>query len=706
MAILESIRKRSLFLILVIGLALFAFVISGVFTSNGGFNSSASTIGKVNGENISREEFIRQVETVSRQYGGNVSTIQAVNQVWNVELRNTLLEQQYGELGLSIGNDQIIEIIKSNPAFTSNPTFLDESGVFSESRFIEFIANLKESDPFNYAEWIRQEENLVNGAKQQMYYNLIRAGVVSTVKDGELEYKNENDKVDIRFVKVPFSAIADSTITVSKKDIQDYINAHKEDYEEEATRNIEYILFEETPSLEDDNAVRTNLEKYLGISYYRGDTIPSFADVTDIAAYVNDKSDVNYQDKFKFRSDLPVAVSDTLLKSDIGSIYGPYKDAESYKLSKVIAKTTLPDSVKTSYILVPFKGSLAANAQTTKTKEEARKTIDSLFSLVRNDKDKFTEVADTINTDATRGKGGDLGWIKYSNISDDVFDRDFSDFMFFNKTGDIDVVETKFGFHIIRIDDQRDFKEAIKVATIENAIEPSEKTINDLFTTTTKFEIEANEKDFQQVAQSNNYTLRPVNRVKELDENLPGIGNQRGIVQWAYNKETKVGDIKRFNLPNGYAVVRLLKKTEAGVAAADDVSARVLPIIRRERKAEIIKKRSNSGSLQDFATQNGVNVNSASAISMNSTTVAGAGREPKLIGTAFGLNQGETSGIIVGETGVYMVEVTKREEAPALENYTSYSLNQKTRSRGLVINAVFNALREAADIEDNRADFY
>ncbi|NAS31413.1 peptidylprolyl isomerase [Flavobacteriaceae bacterium R38] len=705
MAILESIRKRSLFLILVIGLALFAFIISGIFTQGGGLDTTKSIVGKVNDASIAREDFVQKVENASRSYGTNFSTIQVVNQVWNSEVRSALLEQQFEKLGLSIERDQIINVIASNPAFASDPTFQNEFGVFDEGRFIEFIADLKANNPLGYQQWQLQEENLVNSAKEQMYFNLIKAGVGSTAKEGELNYQLENDKVAIKFVRVPYSSIPDSTITVTKRDVQNYINEHKDLYKEDESRDIQYVFFEEKPSLEDENKVRDDLNALIEKETNNEGSL-GFRNTTDVEAFVDRNSNTKYLDKYLFKDQLNAAVADSIFNLEIGDVYGAYKDEASYKLSRVLAKTRIADSVKSSYILVPYVGSLAANATTTKTEEEAKKTIDSIFSLVRNDREKFTEIADTINQDATRGNGGDLGWIRYSQISDDTFDRDFSNFMFFNDKDAIGVVKTKFGFHVIRIDDQADFKDAVKLGTIEKRIEPSEGTINELFTTTTKYEIEVNEKDFQEVATANNYVVRPVNKIKELDENLPGLGQQRSVVQWAFSDEAKVGDIRRFDLNNGYAVVRLTGKTKEGLATVEDVSSRIVPIIRRQRKAEMIRNKSNATSLEDFATQNGVTISTASALNMNSAAIAGAGREPKVLGAAFGLEEGATSGLIDGENAVFMVQVTKKEAALPLDNYGTYTLSQKTKNRNGAINAAFNALRKAADIEDNRATFY
>ena len=213
MAILEKIRSRSLFLILVIGLALFAFVISGVFGKDSG--TGKTTVGEVNGESISRQEFAYKVENASRRYGANATTVQVVNQVWISQGGGIVLEQQYEDLGINIEKDQILEVVKANPAFAQDPTFQNEAGVFDEGKFIEFIADLKANNPAGYQQWQMQEDALINASKEQSYFNLIKAGVGATLKEGELAYHLESDKVDVKYVKIPYTAIADSTVNVS-----------------------------------------------------------------------------------------------------------------------------------------------------------------------------------------------------------------------------------------------------------------------------------------------------------------------------------------------------------------------------------------------------------------------------------------------------------------------------------------------------------
>ncbi|MEM9686596.1 MAG: SurA N-terminal domain-containing protein, partial [Bacteroidota bacterium] len=170
MAILEKIRRRSLFLILVIGLALFAFVISGVIDGGGLKTNPKSNIGKINGENISRDKFVQQVENATRRYGAGISTLQVVDQVWNQQVRQKILEEQLETLGIQIEKDQIINVIKSNPAFAQDSTFQNEAGLFDEGRFIEFIADLRANNPAAYEQWTLQEEALISSAREQAYF--------------------------------------------------------------------------------------------------------------------------------------------------------------------------------------------------------------------------------------------------------------------------------------------------------------------------------------------------------------------------------------------------------------------------------------------------------------------------------------------------------------------------------------------------------
>ena len=224
-----------------------------------------------------------------------------------------------------------------------------------------------------------------------------------------------------------------------------------------------------------------------------------------------------------------------------------------------------------------------------------------------------------------------------------------------------------------------------------------------MFRDASNFEISVAEKDFEATATESKYTVRPINGIKALDENITGIGSQRNIVRWAFEDASEEGNIKRFNIPSGYAIVQLVAKHEKGLMSVEDASITALPAIRKEKKAQIIKDRISATTLEDLAAAENTTAKSASALTMKTPTISGAGREPLIVGTAFGLKEGETSKLIAGENGVYMVEVTKVTPAVELDNYQASANRVAQQKTSAVNNKVFEALKAAADIEDNRA---
>jgi peptidyl-prolyl cis-trans isomerase D len=355
-------------------------------------------------------------------------------------------------------------------------------------------------------------------------------------------------------------------------------------------------------------------------------------------------------------------------------------------------------SVKASHILISYEGT-GAQPKEPRTKEEAKALAEDVLSKVKADPSAFAALALEFSEDpgsATRGG-------TYDNIPEGQMVPEFNDYIFDNKTGSVGLVETDFGFHIIKIEDKYD---VVRVATIVRGLEPSEKSISDLFNETTTFEMASIDGDFGETAKAGDYTIRPVNRLNGLDENIPGLGNQRTIVQWAFNLDTKVGAVKRFSTTSGYAVVQLTGKRSEGLATAQDASARVLPILRKQKKAALIMKNNSGKSMDELAKSNDVSVKAASELTMKTPTVLGAGREPKVVGVAMGLSEGEQSGLIEGENGVFMLTVSKKAIAPSLESYATFANTQKTLNRNRSNFAAYSALEEMSEIEDYRAELY
>ncbi|VAW14598.1 Peptidyl-prolyl cis-trans isomerase [hydrothermal vent metagenome] len=707
MAILENIRKRTTILILIIGLALFAFVISGVFTSGslGSGGKVGSTVAEINGDEISIDAFRQKVENASRRSGSTSSSMQVVNQVWDQEVRNAILGQQFENLGIDIEQDQIMNYIKNIPSYSQSPQFLNESGVFDENKFREFIADMKNNNPTQYRFWLQDEKNIIQSSKEQTYFNLVKAGVGATLKEGELEYKLANDKMSMRYMRIPFSSIPDSSITVSKSEISTYINAHKDDFKQEKSRDLQYVLFEEKPSEADQSAIKKKITALLNdnVEYSkekdRTDTIVGFRNTTDVAAFLDRNSDIKFDTLYKAKNSLPALFADTLMTLKVGNLYGPYNDSGFYKVSKMVARKP-NGSVKASHILIGYVGAERAKPEVTRTKEEAKAKAEELLKDTKKEGTVFVQLARDNSDGPSAANGGDLGYFQEGTMV-----PKFNDFAFGNKVGAIGIVETDFGFHIIKIDDKQDL---VQIATLARAIEASEETINNLFTDATKFEMQSTsgQDAFADLAKASEYNVKPINKIMAMDENLPGLSAQRGVVQWAFNEETEVGDIKRFNINNGYVVVQLTAAHKEGLMTVEEASVTVLPKIRKERKVAQIMGEHQEKSIEVIAKDTEIPMQNATSVTVKSPTIPGAGREPAVVGVAFALAEGETSGLIEGESGIFMVEVTKKEEATKLDNYSTYANNLKTSSASKVNTAVYNALKEASEIEDKRAVFY
>ncbi len=707
MAILENIRKRTTILILIIGLALFAFVISGVFTSSnfGTGGKVGSTVAEINGNEISIDEFRQKIEAASRRVGPNASSMQTINQVWDQEVRNTILGEQFEDLGINIEEDQIMNYIKNMPGYNQAPQFQNEDGVFDENKFREFISDMRVNNPQQYQLWLQDEQNIIQSSKEQTYFNLVKAGVGATLKEGELEYKLANDKVDLQYVRIPFSSIADSTISVTKSEIAAYINEHKDDFKQEKSRDIQFVYFEEKPSAADEAAVEANVLSLLEdtVEYNnktdRNDTIMGFRNTSDYAAFLDRNSDIKFDTIYKAKKDLPASFADSLMALNVGEIFGPYRDGDFFKVSKMVDRKP-NGSVKASHILIAYEGAQRANPEIKRTKEEAEAKAKELLRDAKKSDADFAQLARDNSDGPSAPSGGDLGYFQQGTMV-----PKFNDFAFGNSVGSIGLVETDFGFHVIRVDDKEDI---VQIATLARAIEASEETSNTLFTDATKFEMDASSGDkvFTDLAKENKYTVMPVYKVKALDENLPGLSNQRSVVQWAFNDDTEIGDIRRFNINNGYAVVQLVAKYKEGVMSVEDASATVLPIIRKERKAAQIIGEHKGKSMEAIVSDASQSLSNATGLTVKSPTIPGAGSEPAVVGAAFAMAEGETSDLIEGNTGVFMIKVTKKEEAPKLDNYSTYANTLKTTTAGKVNTAVYNALKEASEIEDNRAAFY
>jgi len=703
MAVLGQIRQRSFFLIVVIGMALFAFVISGVFDGN---SSSTPTdpIAVVNEEEVELTLFRQMVEQAERSY--NFSTMQAVNSVWDEMIRLTIFKQEFDRLGIDAGKEQIEMILSKDERIVQDPRFQNESGFFDFGIFTNFVNSLRLENPQAYQNWRSQEESIVAQAKENIYYDLIKSSSGFTELEGENAYHLENDRVNINFISIPFSEVPDSLFKISDSDIRKYVNQNKEKFELEASRKVNYVVFPDLATDEDKSRIRADLEKLkeLRVEYNDvsklTDTIQGLKIAQNITEFVEQYSEVPFDSIYLSKGALANDYADILFELKKDDVFGPYQDGEQFKISRFIDRKN-GGSIRASHILVSFQGASRANPQIARSKEEAEKIANKYYREARRNPDDFAELATKYSDGPSSSMGGDLGFFQEGTMTEKFFD-------FCNKSriGRIGIVETEFGFHIIKVTNKED---VVLIADVVKQIVPSEETSNAVFQKTTQFEMESiNLKDFPATSQKYGYEIKEVDQVNILDENLPSMQRQRNVVQWLFSDETKIKDIKRFSLTTGgYVVAQLVDVIPEGSININAIKEEVIQEIIKKSKADYLLETYKSySSLDSLSVALGKEIETATAVTQKNNVLPGVGSEPYVIGAAFAMKLNQPSALIKGNNGVYMIEVSSREISKNLESYQAYANILKTEENNRISSVIYNALKSTATIEDNRPVYY
>ena len=249
----------------------------------------------------------------------------------------------------------------------------------------EYIASVKSVGGTQYQQWLDFEKSTESSILQSAYFNMIKGGLRSTLSEGEQEYRFENDKLNIQYVMVPYSKIADEDVAVSEEEIRAYVQSHSSEFDVDAKVDIQYVSFSEAPSADDITAAKAGVASLLNERVEYSDTIPGFGQAVDYAEFVNANSDVPFADRWMFKKDLQQSVADSLYSMSVGSVYGPYQVDNSMNITKIVASRQLPDSIQSKHILVRYEGSLRAASDISRSKEDAEKLADSIFRLPASD---------------------------------------------------------------------------------------------------------------------------------------------------------------------------------------------------------------------------------------------------------------------------------------------------------------------------------
>jgi peptidyl-prolyl cis-trans isomerase D len=699
MAILSQIRSKSYLLIILVGLAMFMFVASPDDIMSFFNSKKQNSIGSVDGEHITREEFTEKVKSFTAANGGTNDS-QASRQVWENIIGEKIFDKQLKKAGIVIGEKEIWKAIISDPQLQSNPQFQNEAGLFDEESVKTFIAEMKEDDTeegkARWNNWLLSEKQIKQNLERNTYINAVSAGLGIPLEQAKREYITANTRVNGSFVFLPFSSIPDSTIQVTDAEIEAYVKAHKSQFKTNASRSIQYVVLDVDPSVEDKKDVYNSITRLIQDFQEPSaddatvmDTIKGFANTTDAISFVKAYSETPGNDNFIFKGPQPQA-TDSLFNLGVGVVVGPYEEGGYYKVSKVVEQKQVP-SARASHILFAFTGS-RATPKTARTKDEAKALAEQELAKIKGGADFATE-AQLNSDDSSAQMGGDLNWFK-----EGMMVPQFNDWVFGNGTGEVGMVETEFGYHIIKKTDSKS-ELGIKVATLAKVIEPSEVTVRKAFEVAEGFnsKVSKDSKEFEKIAKDSKMEVRKAEKLSRMDENiagLPGVNSQ--IVYWAFENQTEVGDIKRFDLDKSYVIAQVTMKQKEGLMSAAMASDRVKPILLNQKKTALLTKKLEKGTLASIAQTEKVMVQQLTDVSYNEPASSLMG-DKSAIGAMLSMKENTIVRDVVGRNGVYAIQLGKRTVPVQINSYepTRLQLEKAVRKDG---NTIYGALREAANI--------
>lgn len=724
MATLQSIRKRSGLLIGIVGFAMLAFILTDLLSSGGSIlQRDRNTILEIDGEKISSIQFNRRVQQRIEDYIAssgdaglsNASRDQFVDITYDEILREHVMGAQYEELGIQVTGDELWDVIISNQSIAGNQGF-QRDGQFDEQLVKQYIDMLDEQRANDsqmqdaWVQWKAFEDQLYTSQLQNKYNNLITAGISATKIQAEMQYRERNTSANVSMVYRPFTEISDSSVSVSEGDIKAYYNEHKDElYKQENARDIEYVVFDIVPSQADIDAAAEQFNSLMNdeIVYNSdtksNDTIRGFINTEDDSAFINANSEQSRYYGEWFREGVLDSRYDSIMfASEPGYIYGPFKDGDFFRAVKLIDKSVQPDSVRAKHILIAFAGAERAAPEVVRSPLQARNLVDSLYAIIKEDRSQFDVLVSRFSDGPSKTKGGDLDWFQPGMMT-----ANFNNFVFSHDVNDLGVIQTEFGFHIIEITGQGGESQVAKVGILDQRILPSNETEDRLYAQSNDLAGSSDNVDaFRAKAQELGKEIRPATNLRPLDKTVPGIASSRAIVRWAFEDQAKEGMVNIFDVQNQVVVAILTNIKEEGYASLEDVRDQVKSRVIREKKGEMLSENMRGASnINDLAQSLGTQVLTASGVTFANNSVTGIGTEPMISAKAMTMATNTLSEPIVGNSGVFVIEVTSRTEAPVQTDYSTQTQQIANQYGTRISTEVFESLKEQASIVDNRARF-
>jgi peptidyl-prolyl cis-trans isomerase D len=700
MALIGKIRQNFWFVLIVLGLALAAFVIMDMTSANRG-NVMNPTIGTINGTKINAQEFSRTESVLSQNAQVQDANVRREN-LWNYYVDKSIVEGETEELGLNVPADELMDLqfgqnlspIIQQSFYNPNTGQIDRQQLSQIQNAI--ITNTGLTPDFR-AFWSVQENQVVADQLQNKLTNLVTKSMYTPTWMLEQEYKQNNTRAQVAYVKIPFDAVADDAVEVSDSDIKAYMNENKAAYtNKEETRVLEYVSFPVEATSKDSAAIYSDMvERTTQLEMSENDSIYA----------INNGGGMPL--KYDAVETLAEQLQDSISGLEVGKAIGPFLYRGVYTSAKLVGKQVVPDSVQASVI---FR---QAASTTPALVENATTFLDSLKNLVETGQAQFDSLAIANSQDPSSQNGGDLGY-----ITQGLLPPPLDNILFLDGNGKgIYEAKTPQGVFLIQITDiiQRTRDDKYRLAYINTKITPSQETQDSVLDVVNDFLSENRTLDKMQAAASEmNKSTRTSAPLKENDYrvgNLPSSQSSRDMVRWAFDPSAESGDVAAdfysFTDPidfytNQYVVVALSDIIPAGMQKVANVKEQLLPLVRNMKKGEKLKGEISGSDLNAIASQYSTTVDTLASVTMATSTIPALGNEPELVAAIFKVGENNVSAPIVGNSGVYIVKPIAIAEPGSASNLASSRRSSLLNSRSKVAQGLLDGLREKASIEDGR----
>ena len=700
MATLEKIRSKSGLLLAVIGIAMLAFILGDLLKSTNSGVANDGNVGQVLGEDVSIQSFQQKVdEGIENWKSQNQQAVldqttlaQIRDQIWEQYVRELVMKNQFEELGVAVSDDEWMERISGinvHPEISKIPTFQDPAtGQFDRTKVLGYLKQIDQDETGDARKrWVGFQKYLIDLIKTSKNNSLVGKAMFTTTEEAKMEFHSNTDTATFSYVVIPFRSINDADVKPTDDELESYYSIHKAEYEQEASKDVDFVVYTVVPSVEDDAITKEEITKL----------VVDFEASDDYELMARRNSDnTNSRFTYNTQDELQDPNWKDLFNTTKGTVIGPYlTNPGVYRIAKLAEVAFRSDSVQARHILIKPIQTMSldsVNTKMTALKLAIESGADFGMLAQQNSEDQGSAI-----------KGGDLGWFQEGVMVDE-----FNEVCFTSKIGDLSLVTTQFGVHLIQVTKTSKSVKKAKIAYIDRTVEPSTETVNTYYSQAAQFaaKILNDGVSFDTLIVTDNLAKRSDKKVTANKPTISGLSNSRELVRWMYTT-AKVGSISEvFQFDNSYVVASLTKEYVKGVPELEDIKEQITALVIKEKKASKISKSIKTSDLASIASANDTSVVSDQKTTFANLKLDGIGYEPELVGGIFANKVGAVSSPITGRNGVYVVQVTAIDKATSQADFGVQKLNMQTQASSYANNASYNALKKAADVQDNRVYFY